>query len=158
MTPLILMDELCGFLRETVKDFRLSAKKYETAPVVYDGYLPLEDEPEQVCPYVIARITKVSDADKGSTTKIAILIGTRAEDDGFWRDCVNVAERIRQALLVNRVLAKRFRLQLPLEIIFPEGQMPYPEAVCALETIWTIPQPQPRLEENVYGENIPGWK
>ena len=156
MTPLMLVDGLSAFVREKVADFRLPTKKLLTAPVVYSGYLPLDDEDDSICPYVIVRLTQVLDEDRQSTAKIVILIGTRATDDGFWRDCVNVAERIRQALLQQRMVDKRFRLQLPLKIEFPEGEMPYPEAVCMLDTTWIIPQPQARMEEEVYGDNVPG--
>lgn len=156
MTPLMLLDSLSDFIRDKVKDFRLPIKKHLAPPMVYKGYLPMEDDDEIICPYVIVRLAKVTDAEKMSTARIAILVGTRAVDDDFWRDCVNVAERIRQELMLARIIDKRFQLQLPLEIEFPEGEMPYPEAVCMLSTLWTIPQPQQRMEENVYGSDIPG--
>lgn len=154
MTPLILLDELCTFITDAVKDFRLTSGLTLAAPKVHKGFLPVSEDYEPVVPYVIARLTKVTD-DKTSTARIIILIGTQSEDDDGWIDAWNVGERIRQGLFTNRILGNCFSLQLPLELEGPEREQPYPEAVCWLTTTWIVPQPQQRLEEGVYGEEIP---
>lgn len=158
MTPLILLGALSKELTSIVEDFRLEAKTgANIPPKIHQGYLPLNDDEDTVFPYVIARLVKVEDKDKESIAKIVILIGTYSEDDDFWRDCANVGERIRQGLLIKRQLSNRFRMQLPLELEFPDGQQqPYPEAIAWLTTLWTIPQPQQKLEDGIYGENTPG--
>jgi len=163
LTPLILLDELCKELTGIVQNFRLQTTKKTTIPPrVWPGYLPTNDnnenEDEEVTfPYVIARIIDVEDKEKESIAKIVILIGTYSEDDDFWRDCINVGERIRQGLLIKRQLGNQFRMKLPLKLECPDGtQQPYPEAIAWLTTLWHISQPQQRLEEGIYGENIPG--
>lgn len=163
MTPLILIDELCKELTQAIKNFRLeNGRGDNTPPNVFAGYLPKKDVGEDdsdIFPYVIARLVEVEDKDDRSMAKVVILIGTHAEDDGFWRDCLNVGERIRQNLLAKRTIANRFRLELPLKLETPDGDShPYPEAICWLNTIWEIPQPQLilELERDFYGEQLPG--
>ena len=157
MTPLILWDDLIVFVERAVKNFRLTSGKSLAAPTVHKAYLPLDDDGKPIFPYVIVRLTKVTDPENvPSKARILILIGTQSEDADGFVDAWNVGERIRQALLRNRTLSKMFQLQLPLELESPEREQPYPEAICWLTTHWTVPQPQERLEEGVYGEDIPG--
>ena len=157
MTALVLLDDLKQFVANAVKDFRLTSGKTLAAPKVHKGYLPLNsDDDGPAFPYVIVRLTKVSDTSGGSTARIIILIGTQSEDDDGYIDAWNVGERIRQALLTNRLLSSIFPLQLPLELESPEREQPYPEAICWLTTLWQVPQPQNKLEDGVYGEDIPG--
>lgn len=155
MTALILLEDLRTFIENAVKNFQLTSGKSLAVPKVHTGYLPMKDDDNPTFPYVIVRLTKITDA-KESTARIIILIGTQSEDDGGYIDAWNVGERIRQALLMNRILSERFSLQLPLELESPEKEQPYPEAICWLTTLWHVPQPQNRLEEGVYGEDIPG--
>ena len=157
MTALVLLDDLKQFVANAVKDFRLTSGKTLAAPKVHKGYLPLNsDDDSPTFPYIIVRLTKVSDTSSGSTARIIILIGTQSEDDDGYIDAWNVGERIRQALLTNRLLSSIFPLQLPLELESPEREQPYPEAICWLTTLWQVPQPQNKLEDGVYGEDIPG--
>ena len=157
MTALVLLDDLKQFIANAVKSFRLTSGKTLAAPKVHKGYLPLNgDDDGPAFPYVIVRLTKVSDTGNGSTARILILIGTQSEDDDGYIDAWNVGERIRQALLTNRILSNLFSLQLPLELESPEREQPYPEAICWLTTLWQVPQPQNKLEDGVYGEDIPG--
>ena len=153
MTPLVLLDDLCKEITSIVENFRLETKKKtEIPPKVWAGYLPNKDDEDVVFPYIIARIIEVEDKEKESIVKIVILIGTYSEDDDFWRDCINVGQRIRQELLMKRQIGNRFRMQLPLKLECPDGQQqPYPEAVAWLTTFWNIPQPQQRLEDGIYG-------
>ena len=157
MTALVLLDDLKQFVANAVKNFRLTSGKALAAPKVHKGYLPLNsDDDSPTFPYIIVRLTKVSDTSSGSTARIIILIGTQSEDDDGYIDAWNVGERIRQALLTNRILSSMFTLQLPLELESPEREQPYPEAICWLTTLWQVPQPQNKLEDGVYGEDIPG--
>ena len=157
MTALVLLDDLKQFVANAVKNFQLTSGKALAAPKVHKGYLPLNsDDDSPAFPYVIVRLTKVSDTSSGSTARIIILIGTQSEDDDGYIDAWNVGERIRQALLTNRLLSSMFTLQLPLELESPEREQPYPEAICWLTTLWQVPQPQNKLEDGVYGEDIPG--
>ena len=153
MTPLILLDSLSAEIKKIVDNFRLDTKTdVKKSPSVHTGYLPLEDDDDAVFPYVIIRLVDVDDKENESIAKIVILIGTYSEDDDFCRDCINVGQRIRQELLIKRQLDNRFRLQLPFKLECPDGQQqPYPEAVAWLTTLWTIPQPQQKLEDGIYG-------
>ena len=156
MTALVLLDDLKQFIAKAVENFQLTSGKSLAAPKVHKGYLPNSDDDSPTFPYVIVRLTKVSDASSGSTARIVILIGTQSEDDDGYIDAWNVGEHIRQALLTNRILSSLFSLQLPLELESPEREQPYPEAICWLTTLWQVPQPQNKLEDGVYGEDIPG--
>ena len=156
MTALILLDDLKQFIADAVKNFQLTSGNTLAAPKVHKGYLPNNDDDSPIFPYVIVRLTKVSDTSGGSTARILILIGTQSEDDDGYIDAWNVGEHIRQALLTNRILSSLFSLQLPLELESPEKEQPYPEAICWLTTLWQVPQPQNKLEDGVYGEDIPG--
>ena len=147
MTALVLLDDLQKFIANAVKHFQLTSGKALAAPKVHKGYLPNSDDDSPTFPYVIVRLTKVSDASSGST---------QSEDDDGYIDAWNVGEHIRQALLTNRILSSLFSLQLPLELESPEREQPYPEAICWLTTLWQVPQPQNKLEDGVYGEDIPG--
>ena len=156
MTALVLLEDLKQFITAAVRNFRLTSGKMLAAPKVHKGYLPNNDDDSPTFPYVIVRLTKVSDTSGGSTARIIILIGTQSEDDDGYIDAWNVGEHIRQALLANRLLSSMFPLQLPLELESPEREQPYPEAICWLTTLWQVPQPQNKLEDGVYGEDIPG--
>ena len=156
MTALVLLDDLQQFISDAVKNFRLTSGETLAAPKVHKGYLPNNDDDSPTFPYVIVRLTKVRDDSSGSTARIIILIGTQSEDADGYIDAWNVGEHIRQALLTNRILSRLFSLQLPLELESPEREQPYPEAICWLTTLWQVPQPQNKLEDGVYGEDIPG--
>ena len=69
MTALVLLDDLKQFVANAVKNFQLTSGKALAAPKVHKGYLPLNsDDDGPAFPYVIVRLTKVSDTGNGSTS------------------------------------------------------------------------------------------
>lgn len=145
-TPFLLVDELAAFLEGVTANFEMTTPSGKIrSPKVTPGWLPLKDpknKDEEDFPYVLVRYIGHSDKSEGeSTAKIHIFAGVYSMDPQGWRELVNPLERIRQALLKKRTLAKKFRLVLPMESKIPPHDQPFPEWVGWLETEWTIPQP-----------------
>ncbi len=148
MTPLLLLDDLCAEIAALLKDFRLEAG---TELRVLPGFLADTGDQSEFL-YVMPRLIGVQDDSGGTTATIAVLIGASAGDGGGWRDCWNLAERIRRGLLQKPAVSRRFRLELPVKTASPDLEtQPYPEAVCWITTNWTIPQP---MEEVNYGDEF----
>ena len=76
---------------------------------------------------------------KGYETKD---FGTYSEDvETGWRDLMNLMEMGRLALLRQRTIAKKYRLQLPLTTEATEDQ-PYPEWVGYVTAEYLMPLPE----------------
>ncbi|MDD4599624.1 hypothetical protein SDC9_04142 [bioreactor metagenome] len=157
-TPLLLVDELCILVGQATKELILEVKKGEPrAPIIISGFLdddepkpgrPPEDETEKAVPFVIARFLTGEDSQQTGTATIRIIATTYSKHGQGWRDPLEVLERIRQELLRNRTLGKKFRLELPIKTEMPEDQ-PWPYWVAWMTTTWTIAQP---IEEVDYGD------
>lgn len=154
MTTIECLDAVAEYLPQVIQDFRmeLPAGTSTRVPQVVKGWLPPKDpkhpDNEDV-PYVLPRLVGHDDVDEGvSFARIHIFVGTFSEDIDGWRDIANIIERIRQAFLKNRVIGKKFRLELPMKSVIPDEQ-PRVHWVGWLETRWAIAQP---IEEVLFDE------
>lgn len=144
MTPLLLIDTLVETLTGVVRNYALETGTgaADRAPQVVAGWLPpkTNDDDDPDFPYVIARLVAGTDTEEQGTVRVRLLVGTHSEDADGWRDALNVVERIRQALMTQRTIDDRYRLQMPLEWEMPDDQ-PYPQFVAQMTTIWTMYRP-----------------
>jgi len=154
LTPLDLMDDLKNFLEQVVHEYSLESKASpDKIPQVVLGWLPAKGETKKDdetsnpdFPYVVAQLESWDDDDSSKAT-VSLQIGTYSKLMDGWRDTVNVMTRIRMALLTQRVIGKRFRLELPIHSELFDEQ-PYPYWIGAMTTNWTIPQPQEVIKED----------
>lgn len=134
-----------------VADYLLETNKGQAkAPQVVEGWLPPKESTEVPdVPYVILRLLEGEDSAESAQVNIKILVGSYSEDTDGWKDAVNVILRIRERLLINRTLGKKFRLKQPLKWKLFEEQ-PYPIWIGEITTIWTVALPIEQVEEDVY--------
>lgn len=162
-TPLLLIDELCRLAADATKELALETKKGERRPpAVLAGFLdddepqagkPPEDPTEKAVPFVIARFLNGQDTEQVGTATVRIIAITYSKHGQGWRDPLEVLERIRQAIITHRPLAKQFDLNLPIKWEQPEDQ-PWPYWIAWMTITWTIGRPiLTEMEENLYGEN-----
>lgn len=140
MTDIKLIDALAVRLREMFKGYVLLNKSGVLQEVqVFTQYLPQPEglavddreksglksygssDYEANFPSIIIRHEGHIDHEERrldqSRTEIKLLIGIfdeRPETEG-WRDILSIVDRIRKEFLVNRVLAERYLLNMPLE-------------------------------------------
>jgi hypothetical protein len=157
MTPIILIDKLIEFITPVVSEFELQTNVagVKKAPQVIAGYLkekkPKQNQDPPDFPYVIVRYLEDIDTEESDGATIKVYVGTYSEDeqDG-WRDCMNVATRIKEALLEQRFIGGPFKIEYPVKTELPEEQ-PYPEWVAILTLKVAIPHVQ---EEGGYLKDV----
>ena len=156
MTSISLIDRLIKFIRPVVEEFELQSNVtgVKKAPQVISGYLRekkpghRQDPPD--FPYVIVRYIDDTDTINGATATVRILVGTYSEDEqGGWRDALNVATAIKIALKKQSYFGP-FKIEYPIKTELPEDQ-PYPEWVAFMTLTVTIPQIQ---EEGGYLKDV----
>lgn len=116
MTPIILLDELTAALEKVLAGYKMIAELQPPKPVtVYKQYMPVDEfENETFYPAVTVQIRSVEDDGGETVATVLITIGVFGghKTDG-WRDLLNIAEHIRQFLLENPIIAKKFPLKMP---------------------------------------------
>lgn len=151
MTPLELLDALKAFIEQETKDIilpvrvdRKSGESKERRAEVHKMRLPTKDAETQRIPYILLQYIKSTDTqDSGqhpeSNCMIRIVVATYSEDGEDGALCVlNLLTRIRIALLRNGVIAERFLLKPPLEmIVYPDSTPPY--YLGEMMTEWQMP-------------------
>ncbi len=131
MTPTRLLDALAAYLRSECSTYFLTDEKVKDNPLtVSPGFLKKRTTASEMpYPHIVPRFLKCSDEADGSKVTVRIYFGTYSEDvETGWRDLMNLMEMGRLALLKQRTIAKKYRLQLPLTTEATEDQ-PYPEWV-----------------------------
>ena len=121
ITPIDLIKTLAKEFRTVLKDFNLEAEYQENKFVtVYEQALPLPNfEHDTFFPYVVVSVEKVIDDDFESYVLVVVSIGVYGGDDeGGWQDLLNIAERLRQYLMINSVVCDKFVRVLPCEFTF----------------------------------------
>ena len=162
-TTLLLIDELCTVVQEATGNLMLETENSNnlTAVQVIPGFLdddsPKAGKPDSIpVPFVIVRLLSAEDGSQQSTAIVKIIATTYSRHGQGWRDALEVLERIRQTLLTNRTVAKKFRLEFPVKIEVPE-ERPWPYSVAWMTTAWTIAQPIMKIDYDkdwggIYGE------
>lgn len=151
MTPLELLDALKAFIEQKTKDIilpvrvdRKSGESKERPAEVYKMRLPDKDAETQRIPYILLQYIKSTDAQEAgqrpeSNCMIRIVVATYSENGEDGALCVlNILTRIRIALLRDGVIAERFMLKPPLEmIVYPDSTPPY--YLGEMMTEWRMP-------------------
>ncbi|MCY9762614.1 hypothetical protein M5X06_31590 [Paenibacillus alvei] len=155
MTSVLLLQALCKFLRDTVKNYAAAQGEQGgfRPPEVYDWFLPFKNPkmPDKIdFPYIVPKIINGEDAAREnhvlqSDVVIEISFGVYSESkdaggnihpDGAY-DLLNLMEYVRIALLRQERLDKRYKIEIPYKWDIPDEQ-PYPLWVGRARTIWTI--------------------
>lgn len=151
MTPLELLDALKAFIEENTKDIllpvrvgRKSGEAKERPAEVYKMRLPTKDAETKRIPYVLLQYIKSTDTQTAgempeSSCMVRIVVATYSEDGEEGALCVlNLLTRIRIAFLRDGVIAERFMLKLPIEmIVYPDSTPPY--YLGEMMTEWKMP-------------------
>jgi len=151
MTPLELLDALKAFIEENTKDIllpvrvdRKSGEAKERPAEVYKMRLPTKDAETKRIPYVLLQYIKSTDTQTAgqppeSSCMVRIVAATYSEDGEEGAMCVlNLLTRIRVALLRDGVIADRFMLKPPVEmIVYPDSTPPY--YLGEMMTEWRMP-------------------
>lgn len=142
MTLVGLVDALAKDLRGVLKNFTLEAE-YQGAKkiAVYEQNLPTPDAGDTFYPCVVVSAENV--VDDGNDTEVLVLftIGVYGgENERGWRDLFNVAEKIRQYVLLHGVVGEVYARSLPLEFEVLELQeQPAPFFIGRLGVSYKIP-------------------
>lgn len=110
------------------------------------GYTATDIESNFPC--VIVKFEECTIKEEGSIDAVRInvsfLVGTYDEsaDCQGYRDVLNIIDKIEQEILElpARVLAQRYRLEMPLKDYLPPEQ-PYPIYLGVIETVWETGRP-----------------
>lgn len=151
MTPLELLDALKAFIEENTKDIllpvrvdRKSGEAKERPAEVYKMRLPTKDAETKRIPYVLLQYIKSTDTQTAgeppeSSCMVRIVAATYSEDGEEAAMCVlNLLTRIRIAFLRDGVIAERFMLKPPIEmIVYPDSTPPY--YLGEMMTEWRMP-------------------
>ena len=144
MTPTRLLDALATYLQGECSTYFLTDEKVKDNPLtVSSGFLKKRTTASEMpYPHIVPRFLKCSDEADGSKVTVRIYFGTYSEDvETGWRDLMNLMEMGRLALLKQRTIAKKYRLQLPLTTEATEDQ-PYPEWVGYITAEYLMPLPE----------------
>ena len=151
MTPLELLDASKAFIEENTKDIllpvrvdRKSGEAKERPAEVYKMRLPTKDAETKRIPYVLLQYIKSTDTQTAgeppeSSCMVRIVAATYSEDGEEGAMCVlNLLTRIRIAFLRDGVIAERFMLKPPIEmIVYPDSTPPY--YLGEMMTEWRMP-------------------
>ena len=151
MTPLELLDALKAFIEENTKDIllpvrvdRKSGEAKERPAEVYKMRLPTKDAETKRIPYVLLQYIKSTDTQTAgempeSSCMVRIVAATYSEDGEEGALCVlNLLTRIRIAFLRDGVIAERFMLNPPIEmVVYPDSTPPY--YLGEMMTEWRMP-------------------
>lgn len=151
MTPLDLLDALKAYIEEKTKDIilptrvdRKSGDFKERPAEVHKMRLPTKEAETQQIPYIVLQYIKSTDnQDAGqrpeSTCMIRIVIATYSENEADGALCVlNLLTRIRLAFLKDGMIADRYILKPPLEmVVYPDSTPPY--YLGEMITEWQMP-------------------
>lgn len=151
MTPLELLDALKAFIEEKTKDIllpvrvdRKSGEAKERPAEVYKMRLPTKDAETQRIPYILLQYIKGTDIQNDgekpkSSCMVRIVVATYSENGEEGAMCVlNLLTRIRLALLRDGIIADRFLLKPPVEmIVYPDSTPPY--YLGEMMTEWQMP-------------------
>ena len=151
MTPLELLDALKAFIEENTKDIllpvrvdRKSGEAKERPAEVYKMRLPTKDAETKRIPYVLLQYIKSSDTQTAgqmpeSSCMVRIVAATYSVVGEEGALCVlNLLTRIRIAFLRDGVIADRFMLKPPIEmIVYPDSTPPY--YLGEMMTEWRMP-------------------
>lgn len=140
-----LAKALRAFIADAVKDYRLPVKTGEMkAPTVVNGFLPPKrSTAEEDFPFVLVRLEKGATDLEETAVTAAIIIGCYTTEFDGHEHCINVMERIKQALcsMPYGTLASKYILRYPVKWELPDEQ-PYPQWQLGMTTEWAYRAPE----------------
>lgn len=142
-TPVLLLKAIQEYIQELVSD------NVQGIPSVHIGFLPQKNrENAEISefPFIIIRPAVREDQHDSSRVTVKLVFGVKSEDQQGFIDLFNIMEQVRIALLKQRIINRRYRMELPFKWEFFDEQ-PYPEWYGQATTIWTLPAIQ---EEGLY--------
>lgn len=151
MTPLDLLDALKEYIERETKDIilpvrvdRKSGEQKERPAEVYKMRLPTKEAQTQRIPYILLQFIKSTDSQEPgqrpeSRCMVRIIVATYSEDEADGALCVlNLLTRIRIAFLRDGIVADRYMIAQPIEmIVYPDGTPPY--YLGEMMTEWVMP-------------------
>ena len=149
------VNHLCSLLMAlcaaATADFRMETPDGNAmkAPAIFDGYVPRKRSADgEDFPFVLIRPTGGSAGDEESSIDVKIIVGCASQDDNGYRYAINVAERIRIALvaLPDRMLDRRFMLTMPVKWDLSDDQ-PWPSWLLSMDTQWTTRTPDLQISD-----------
>lgn len=156
MTPANLILALQERIKELVKGYFYDNDGVMLPVKVYAGWAPARTEDcEDILPCVCILPRRIDDViannqQNGGTCTVSILVGVKEEMDADnWLAIVNLIEHIRQGLLLERTLARKFYLTGNLTTDFDEIQA-RPLYYAGITAQYTIAQPIPNRQERSY--------
>lgn len=155
MTKQDLLDALCDFTRDEMKDLILPVQLQEDdestplprAPDVYDHGLPDFSQAEKKVPYIIHQVITANDVWRAgqqfpeSKTVVRSIFAVYHEDSQEGqRVLLGMLERLRIALWRQRVIGKQFKLDMKAgaDYLIYEKQLP-PFYAGEMLTTWELP-------------------
>ena len=179
MTALNLLDAIVARLHSIFSDYALPTKSGSEKKIkVFAQFLPrpkgptvkprgADEEPqddqygpddfEENFPCVIVKfdegVDKEENAPDATRISVRILIGAYdpSPDEQGYRDVMNIMEKVRLELLSDRLLNRRYRLEMPFKWYLFEDQ-PWPIFFGQIETAWETGRPAMPGTGNIYGK------
>ena len=169
MTPIDLLNVLKGYVEQVVSTLVMPVKMgRDSEPLVdEDGNYKFSSYPEKVpgvylmnlpdvkaqrekAPYIVLQLVNgIDEQDDGkpeeSSCNIRIVVCAYSEDlaEGPLQ-VMNVIDRLRKSLLEDRIIGKRYELQMPLEyLLYPDNPAPF--YFGEIMTRWKLPAVQRRV-------------
>lgn len=151
MTPIDLLDALKGFVKEETKDLLLPVRVQRTSgernlrvPNVYKMRLPSKNDETNQIPYVLLQFLKSTVKQEPGELPLCEamvrIIGATYNEDGEEGalGVLNLLTRIQSGLLRDGVIAERYLIRSPVElIVYPDNTPPY--YLGEMMTTWEIP-------------------
>lgn len=147
MTEIELLTALKEYCKDITKDMRLCARvpkngtqEKEREPKVFVGNLPDKEAEKKEAPYILLQMLTSKAEENESTCRVRIICMTFSEDkQENYVQCLNLVTKIRNCILEDVVIDKRFVCKKPVEtIIYGDDLEIY--QIGEIMTIWTIPQ------------------
>lgn len=137
-----------------LRDFTRTALSAESpTPVVYLYDLP-KNEPASY-PFVLLRLQKSRIEDDFCDDSVAFYLGMHVPDnpEEAGLRCAALGDTLCAAFWRQRIIADRFELQFPLELVQPDpDRKQHDYHLFTLCTFWNSILPSRRLEGDVYGD------
>ncbi len=162
------LESLTDFMKNAVKDFRLPVvptredpEPEKRAPALYKMMLPDMDSSPRKAPYIINHIITAEDAQQSgestiskATVRTIICVYCEGDKEEGGMMLLEVIERVRIALLKERILSKRYQLQLSDEdkmeyVTYTESTAPY--FMAEMKTVWRLPSVEREVMYGNYG-------
>lgn len=118
-------------------------------PKVFNGYLPPKHQDDDAhesddFPFIVVRPDEATSTRESTMVTVSIIFGAYSASSDGYEHCLNMASRVRQALMSMPFLTLDGRYQLRDEITWRNtAEQPWPFWQVDMTTHWLIISPQP---------------